>query len=210
MNQQVDISWSRGKAACAGTRLLLCQICLLAGRVNNQRRLGWGEGGPGKLGTIAGKGYRPQPGDTVGSAHPKGGDGHGRSRRCRICAQLVHERRPRLVLAPPMIADSRKIEKRLVVHGSLASLVSSRRPSCSSTDVNRYSRRLTVGQGTDEAPPSRRGPQHKLDSLRISSPMRLIYAINFSKRKVTAPGEKPSPRRRTRTSTLHTHRDETA
>ena len=67
-------------------RFLLCQICLLAGRVNNQGRLGWGEGSPGKLGTIAGEArYRHQPGDTVGSAHPKGG---GRARpEPPICAR---------------------------------------------------------------------------------------------------------------------------
>ena len=62
----------------------MCQIGLLAGRVNSQGRLGWGEGNPGDLGTIAGEArYRHQPGDsTVGSAQPqKGGDGHGRSHR---------------------------------------------------------------------------------------------------------------------------------
>ena len=91
---RLDI-WSRGKAACAGTRSLLCQICLLAGRVNNQRRLGWGEGSPGKLGTIAGEArYRHQPGDTrVGSAHPKGG---GRARpEPPICAQSAFSLAPR-------------------------------------------------------------------------------------------------------------------
>ena len=46
-------------------RLLLCQIGLLAGRVNSQGRLGWGEGNPGDLGTIAGEArYRHQPGDS--------------------------------------------------------------------------------------------------------------------------------------------------
>ena len=45
-------------------------------------RLGWGEGNPGERGDIAGEArYRCQPGDTVGSDPPEGGEGHGRTRR---------------------------------------------------------------------------------------------------------------------------------
>jgi len=56
-------------------RLLLLQICLLAGRVNRRGRLGRGEGSPGELGTRARYARsRHQPEDTVGSAHPKGGE----------------------------------------------------------------------------------------------------------------------------------------
>ena len=58
---------------------------------------GWAgvnEGSPGKLGTIAGEArYRHQPGDTVGSAHPKGG---GRARpEPPICAQSAFSLAPR-------------------------------------------------------------------------------------------------------------------
>jgi hypothetical protein len=59
----------------SGTWLLLLQICLLAGRVNRRGRLGRGEGSPGELGTRARYARsRHQPEDTVGSAHPKGGE----------------------------------------------------------------------------------------------------------------------------------------